>query len=63
LRTRNPVSPRRRRTQSRLQKALRYYPQLCHFAETTTPTSVDDLQPASHFSRRPSAYAYHPSLP
>ena len=36
LRTRNPMSPCRRCAQSRLQKALRYDPQLYLFAETTT---------------------------
>jgi hypothetical protein len=41
---RNSISPRRRCTQSRLQKALRYNPKLYLFAETVTPTSVDDLK-------------------
>jgi hypothetical protein len=39
------MPPRRRRAQSRLQKALRHDPQLYLFAETPTPTSVDDLKP------------------
>lgn len=38
------MSTRRRCAQSRLQKALRYDPQLYLFAETATTTSVDDLK-------------------